>query len=413
MKKIFGSLVAYENIEGYFVLQKSLYEKISKEFDEFFIINLIHLKLIKKKSYDIKYPKNMLPDNFKIITPLNEHELNKFLIDKNLVAFVGIGRSLNSFRISLLIKKYNIRLIYVQNISGIGNPYLEKTVSKKKLVISFINYFFILKKIIFYLLFKSLTILNLFPKIDIYFESRRAIVNSCNNSLSKKIEKIFPFLKICYFRKIIHVNSRSFDMLTKPNLNFSEEKIVFIDSNFDNFDRIFREGKIDDNLKVRYFTLLNQFLLKLSKIFNKKVTICLHPQSDLKTYNKYMGAFELCKYQTNENIVQAFIVIFHESTIINDAIFLKKKIISLKSSTLGEYMMNRISYYQKLLGLFSYTLEEEKELNKDLLQAELEEITESYDDYIKKEMMTDDSIPGEEKIINTVKQDYFINNKYF
>ena len=75
--------------------------------------------------------------------------------------------------------------------------------------------------------------------------------------------------------------------------------------------------------------------------------------------------------------------------------------------------MNRISYYQKLLGLFSYTLEEKKELNKDLLQAELEEITESYDDYIKKEMMTDDSIPGEEKIINTVKQDYFINNKYF
>jgi len=408
MKKIFGLLVAYENIDGHFILQKSLFEKISKEFDEFFIINLIHLKLIKKKSYDIKYPKNMLPDNFKIITPLNEHELNKFLIDKNLVAFTGIGKDLNSFKIQFLIKKYNIRLIYVQNISGIGNPYLEKAVSK-----NFINYFFILKKIIFYLLFKSLTILNLFPKIDIYFESRRAIVNNSNNSLSKKIEKIFPFLKIRYFRKIIHVNSRSFDMLTKPNLNFSEEKIVFIDSNFDNFDRIFREGKIDENLRVRYFALLNQFLLKLSKIFNKKVTICLHPQSDLKTYNKYLSTFELCKFQTNENIIQAFIIIFHESTIINDAIFLKKKIISLKSSTLGEYMMNRISYYQKLLGLFSYTLEEEKELNKDLLQGELEKITEGYDDYIKKEMMTDDSIPGEDKIINTVKEDYFINNKYF
>jgi len=408
MKKIFGLLVAYENIDGHFILQKSLFEKISKEFDEFFIINLIHLKLIKKKSYDIKYPKNMLPDNFKIITPLNEHELNKFLIDKNLVAFTGIGKDLNSFKIQFLIKKYNIRLIYVQNISGIGNPYLEKAVSK-----NFINYFFILKKIIFYLLFKSLTILNLFPKIDIYFESRRAIVNNSNNSLSKKIEKIFPFLKIRYFRKIIHVNSRSFDMLTKPNLNFSEEKIVFIDSNFDNSDRIFREGKIDDNLRVRYFALLNQFLLKLSKIFNKKVTICLHPQSDLKTYNKYLSTFELCKFQTNENIIQAFIIIFHESTIINDAIFLKKKIISLKSSTLGEYMMNRISYYQKLLGLFSYTLEEEKELNKDLLQGELEKITEGYDDYIKKEMMTDDSIPGEDKIINTVKEDYFINNKYF
>jgi len=202
-------------------------------------------------------------------------------------------------------------------------------------------------------------------------------------------------------------------MLTKPNLNFSEEKIVFIDSNFDHFDRIFREGKIDENIRVKYFTLLNKFLVKLSKTFNKKVTICLHPQSDLKTYSKYLGEFEICRYQTNENIIKAFIIIFHESTIINDAIFLKKKIISLKSSTLGEYIMNRISHYQKLLGLYSYTLEDEKELNKDLLLNELIEISNSYEDYIKKEMMTDDSIPGENKIINTVKQEYFVNNKNF
>jgi hypothetical protein len=75
--------------------------------------------------------------------------------------------------------------------------------------------------------------------------------------------------------------------------------------------------------------------------------------------------------------------------------------------------MNRISYYQKLLGLYSYTLEDEKELSKDLLLDELTKISNNYEDYIKKEMMTDDSIPGEDKIINTVKKEYFISDKIF
>jgi len=49
MKKIFGTLVTSENPEGIFYIQESLYKKISKEFDEFFIINLINFNLFKKK----------------------------------------------------------------------------------------------------------------------------------------------------------------------------------------------------------------------------------------------------------------------------------------------------------------------------------------------------------------------------
>ena len=51
MKKIFGALVASENPEEIFHIQKNLYKKISKNFDEFFIINLINFNLFKKKKY--------------------------------------------------------------------------------------------------------------------------------------------------------------------------------------------------------------------------------------------------------------------------------------------------------------------------------------------------------------------------
>ena len=44
--------------------------------------------------------------------------------------------------------------------------------------------------------------------------------------------------------------------------------------------------------------------------------------------------------------------------------------------------MDKINYYEKRLGLFSYSLEEKKKLNKDLLQDQLEKITKNYDRYI-------------------------------
>ena len=48
MKKIFGLLTSTETLEVDFFLQETLYKKISKTFDEFFIINLINFNLFKK-----------------------------------------------------------------------------------------------------------------------------------------------------------------------------------------------------------------------------------------------------------------------------------------------------------------------------------------------------------------------------
>ena len=56
MKTIFGLLVASdtpERIEKVFNLQKSLYKKISKTFEEFFIIDLINFTLFKKIKFII------------------------------------------------------------------------------------------------------------------------------------------------------------------------------------------------------------------------------------------------------------------------------------------------------------------------------------------------------------------------
>ncbi len=416
MKKVFGLLIAStEDPRKRFIIQKSLYEKISKTFNEFFIINLIHFSLFKKKIlHKNEHLNYILPHNVKVIIPKNKYELNKFLIDKNLVAFDGLGKDLGNLKIWFLVNKYNIRLIFVNNFSSIRRHYLGLNEGLRGLRTSGHRYFFvILSKFTRHSLIKTLMLFNLIKRIDICFESNKTVVNNCNNSLARKMEKIFPFLKICYFKKIIHINSRSFDTLPKLKLNLSEEKIVFIDGNIDHGDKFIREGKISEKLKLIYYNQLEQFLLKLSNIFNKKVTICLHPSTDMKEYKKYLGKFEMIKYQTSKNIMKAFIVVFHESSCIYDALFLKKKIISLKSDALGISENVRIEKYQKRLGLFSCSLDEKKELNKNSLQTTLEKITENYDHYIKTELIADSFTPGEEMLIDTVRKEYFMTNEHF
>ena len=414
MKKIFGLIIADEKLDKILTLQKSLYEKISKEFDEFYIINLINFEFFnKKKIRKNQYSNNTkLPHNFKLITPEDEYELKKFMENKNMVAFMGISKEINNFKIQFLIKKYNIRLIYLQNLGAIKRNYLGIQ-GQKGWQRSGLRYFFVMmSKLATYGLIKILILLNLFSRIDISFESSQTIVDNCNNSFCKKIERLFPFLKICYFKKIIRINSRSFDVISKSKLNLSEEKIVFIDGNFYHADKIIREGKPDEKLKLKYYNQLEEFLIKLSNVFNKKVTICLHPSTNFENYKKHFRKFEIFKYQTSENIRQAFIVVFHESSSIIDAILLKKKIISLKSDALGITDKIKIEDYQKKLGLFSYTLGEKNELDKNFLQNKLNEITKNYESYIKKEIIVDYSILGEDKIIDTVKKEYFINKKY-
>ena len=73
----------------------------------------------------------------------------------------------------------------------------------------------------------------------------------------------------------------------------------------------------------------------------------------------------------------------------------------------------RIEKYQKRLGLFSYSLDEKKELNKNSLQTTLEKITENYDHYLKTELMADSFTPGEDMVIDTVRKEYFMTNEHF
>ena len=109
---------------------------------------------------------------------------------------------------------------------------------------------------------------------------------------------------------------------------------------------------------------------------------------------------------TNENIIKSFIVIFHESSAILDAIMCKKKIISLNTNLFGNYISNRISYYKKELNLFSIELDNYENFKnyqmKDVLSS-LGYSIKNYDTFISSYMKSDDEELGTDKIIRILK----------
>ena len=316
-----------------------------------------------------------------------------------MIAFNALGKNIEYFNILFLIKKLNIKLILLQNAGDIPNT---GEIKKKNVI----KYTFRFSYILNYLIFRFLVFLNIFPVIDLYFECRKSIVKNCqNNTFLKKIENIFPIFNFYYFRKTILINSRSYDELIQNKRKISEKNIIFLDSGFFHKDRIVREGKVSKKDSIRYFFLLKKFLFNLSRLYKKKVIICLHPSSNYKIYSKYLKKFKITKYKTIEYINKSFLVIFHESSSVLNAIFLKKKIISIHSKTMGSYLNEKIKTYKEKVGLYSFNLDNKNYFNSKKLLSDLNK--RKYTNYIKENINPDGNTPGKIRIINEINKNFF------
>tara|TARA_B100002003_G_C13928037_1_gene450946 strand:+ start:222 stop:725 length:504 start_codon:yes stop_codon:yes gene_type:complete len=156
-------------------------------------------------------------------------------------------------------------------------------------------------------------------------------------------------------------------------------------------------------VKKIYFKKLKKLLNHMSKLLRQKVVLCLHPSSNLKEYSDYFTDFLVSKFETNKEINNASIVIFHESSGIMDAILKKKRIISLKTRILGNYIFERIKLYQKNLNFVSIDLDQDEiKINKNIIK-DLDTKLKFYNSYINNYLKSDNDRNGSQKIIKIIK----------
>jgi len=273
--------------------------------------------------------------------------------------------------------------------------------------IKYVNFtglkFYIRRKLIDYL-YRLLILLNIFPKIDIYFESSNQIFNNTYKKIKfrKKIERFIPF-EINYFRNIFKINSRSFDNFKKIKKS-SSKYICFVDSNIDNLDVILREGRISNKLKILYYLKLKKLFDLLKLIFKKKILICLHPKNKDPMIGKIFKNYDMVKFKTPEIVRKSYLVLFHDSSAALDAIILKKNLLCIRSKILGNYWNDRIDQYIKKLDLPYINLDQEYKINKITLLKNFRSAKIKQNKYIINNLQIDKNKLGENKVIEIIKK---------
>jgi len=395
-KKVFCIITADISLKHICDRNHELFNIIKKKFHEFYIIRVNRImifqkNLIKKE----KFLKVKIPNNFKIININDEIDLFNFCKDKDIVAINEIGKDPRFFKIYYLLKKYSIKQILITNFGHFGRS--------TGLSLEFKNWYkptHLFHKGSYYI-FRILTILNIFPKIEILFESDKKIVQAIKNRISTKFENLFPFINIIYFKKTILINSRSFNLYKKYKKRIcNKNTIVYGDTPFFSRDRVSVEYGVTKTKEKKFYKNLNFFLKNLSKLLNYKVIICTKPGYLYK--NKFSNNFKISTKRTLEEIPNCGLFVFSASSTVLDAVVLGKKIINIKSHYLGNYINNHGNRYCKKLGISSINIDENFRLKKKDIKHNIIK----YKKYISEKLISDKDNDPNKKIIDIVKKNF-------
>lgn len=400
-EKSIGFIISQENPKIFATQNKKIVKKIAESFKKVFVINVVNLKFgnlqldVDSKNKDI-FPTNIIYKNIK-----TSKEFITFFKDKDFVALQYLPKSPDYYRIYFLIKRMNIKNVLILNLGNFGN---KQTVDwNMKFFFKAYKHFFDKG---FYYLFRILTIINIFPKIDLLFHSDIEIIKALNNGISRKFENLFPFFKISFFRKIEKVNSVFFDYYAEDKKKHEKKNIIlYVDTPLDHPDKIKREGILKPSLEKEYYEKLSSFLIQISKIFEMEIFVSLHPK--VKNENNYFKDFKISNQSTMEMIPKSEIIIFSLSSAILGAVMYKKKIINIKSKLMGDYLNMINSRYTNALGLFSHDIDNELKIEKVKILEKMNLAISNYDNFILTKLNSDGKALSDIKIVEKIKENFF------
>lgn len=344
-------IVIFKNQTDYdfFYRNKYLCLELIKSFKN---IKFLNLNNKNNKNVSKKYKKYF----YKV---RNFENLKSFFNNlENYICISFVERKLKNLNIFKFLNQKNIILIEIFRGGDLRDTkyfynqnYLDNL--KKINRIFMINLNFVIYSLCYYF--------NILPKTDFLFHYNNntqdqigyLFSDSYKFSLLSIFKKIF-LRKNIFFKKIYFVTSKSFDE-TIQNKKIISKYIVFLDSGFDHVDRTEYDAKPKKVDKKNYYSEINRTFKKI-----KNFIFLLHPSSNFFEVKKYLKDIMIIKYKTRFYLKKSKIVLFHESSSVLDAIYLKKKIISLDSDYLGRYFKYRNILYSKALNLKTINLSDDK-----------------------------------------------------
>ena len=101
---IFGIVIHNQPLDVIYKYYKELFSEISKNFDNFYVIDLSDLVFFQKRRDERKLRNNLFPKNFIYKRFSNLNDLTLFLKGKNLIAINNLGKNPDYFWVLSCLK---------------------------------------------------------------------------------------------------------------------------------------------------------------------------------------------------------------------------------------------------------------------------------------------------------------------
>jgi len=362
---------------------------LNYKFKNFYIVNTDNLEILFKSKF-IKNKKNNYFNNIKFFNPKNLDELDRFINNEESLVINGISRRVRYFSIFYFLAKKKIPQVMITHLGHVQPPpyYYQ---GKFKHVL---NNFFI--RTFPHFLYNFLVLINFFSKIDIRFISNQNLFKEIN---SRPIRRKFSYVKEFKLVNSLHYDEKIYKK--KPR----KDHILLLELPPNYVDLSEITGKFSNTDLNEHYNKLNNFLLKLRKVYKKKIIISISPKYDLKEAKLRFKNFKIVNQNVQKYIRDSFIVVLYDSSTILYAALSKKPMINIKSE-----MFERVNYktdmYNKSLNLKQINIYKDFNFNKTELMKDLNKRVKCYKKFFNKYLPKNKN-SGNDQIIKYIKNKYF------
>jgi hypothetical protein len=310
---VIGRGTPKNGLANYLKREKNLFDQLAEGFPGIYFLDVSQTFTSKILSnHELSKDAHDLLKKYHLICPKDLREVKDFLRTFKPVIICAFSEEWMDWYIHFYIRLFNLPMVYIHTISEISNFQIRGQRSVVTKVMGAIQKNW------------NRLVPHLFcAKVDTLFTSHRP-----NAKLIKKSRR---------YHEIVLTNSRFYDVYLRDKQAVSDEFIVFLDSMAPYHADQIRFGfkPIDRNV---YFQALRNVLAKISQRLRKEVVICLHPKYDETNLERDFGDWRTVKFQTDEYIAKAALVLFHETSSINSVALYNKNIIQLVGKQFNDFV---------------------------------------------------------------------------
>ncbi len=398
-KKYLGILINFHHLDNIFITWSIILKQLDKNFEKIYFINSQNLEIFRKKK-KFKLNKKILSKlklkNFYFEDIKNTKHFENFVRDKELILINSYPKNLNLIKIYFLLKKYKIKQFQITNI---GNEQYSNTIPNKFFARKMLFFF---RKKVNPLIVSFLSLIGVVDRVEVRFTSTKTWIDNINKNF---IKKYLYKNGLFYAKKLILVNSIAYDTDFFSKHKIFEKYIIHIDTAPNYYHKTDIRGALDKKSYDNHYKYLSLFLRDISKFFNKKLIVCIHPSYNLNEHQKMLRPFKVVKYNTRELIKKAYLVTFFDSTVILDAVVQEKRLIGIISEFMSYNDILRQKAWSKNIGCANQIINNKYKFNKNKYLTLKRAKKNKYYNYSKKYLKREKE-PGITKIIKYLKRNY-------